>query len=121
MRGSRRVIWLWLSAACMVATALVHGYLGERRLVGPLMMLDQGIMGVDLARRVFRLAWHALTLLMLVSAVSVVWPDTPRALIMLIGAAWLATGLFDAVYTRGRHIGWPFLTASGAFALLGAA
>ncbi len=111
------MIWLWLSAACMAATALVHGYLGERRLVGPLMMLDQGIMGADLARRVFRLAWHALSLLMLVSAVSVVWPDTPRA----IGAAWLATGLFDAVYTRGKHIGWPILTASGVFALIGAA
>ena len=59
---------LWLSAALMAATAFVHGVLGERRLIGPLMMLDQGVMGVDLARRVFRLAWHALSLLMLVSA-----------------------------------------------------
>ena len=31
-----------------------------------------------------------------------------------------AVGLFDAVYTRGRHIGWPILTASGVFAILGA-
>jgi hypothetical protein len=115
------VIWLWLSAALMVTTAIVHGLLGEKRLVQPLMMLDQGVLGVDLARKVFRLAWHALSLLMLVSAASVVWPGTPRELILLIGAAWTATGLFDAVYTRGRHIGWPFLTASGAFALLGAA
>ena len=112
---------LWLSAALMVATAFVHGVLGERRLIGPLMTLDQGVMGADLARRVFRLAWHALSLLMLVSAAAVIWPGTPRGLILLIGAAWTATGLFDAVYTRGRHIGWPFLTASGALALLGAA
>ncbi|KTE22063.1 hypothetical protein ATE67_05405 [Sphingopyxis sp. H050] len=114
------MIWLWLSAACMVTTAAVHGFLGERRLIRPLMMLDQGVMGVDLARRVFRLAWHALSLLMLVSAASVVWPGTPRELILLIGAAWTATGLFDALYTRGRHIGWPVLTASGIFALAGA-
>lgn len=112
--------WLLLSAAFMATTAAVHGILGERRLIGPLMSLDQGIMGVDLARRVFRLAWHALSLLMLVSAASVVWPGTPRALILLIGAAWTATGLFDAIYTRGRHIGWPFLTVSGLFALIGA-
>jgi hypothetical protein len=114
------VIWLWLSAAFMAATAVVHGYLGERRLIGPLMTLHHGVMGVDLARKVFRLAWHALSLLMLVSAASVVWPDTPRGLILLIGAAWTGTGLLDAIYTRGRHIGWPFLTASGLFALLGA-
>lgn len=84
------------------------------------MSLDSGIMGIDLARRVFRLAWHALSLLMLVSAASVLWPGTPRGLILLIGAAWTATGLFDAVYTRARHIGWPFLTASGLLAIAGA-
>jgi hypothetical protein len=114
------VIWLWLSAACMATTAAVHGFLGERRLIRPLMTLDQGVMGVDLARRVFRLAWHALSVLMLVSAASVAWRGTPRELILLIGAAWIATGLFDAVYTRGKHIGWPLLTASGIFAVIGA-
>lgn len=115
------MIWLWLSAACMATTAAVHGILGERRLVGPLMTLDRGVMGVDLARKVFRLAWHALSVLMLASAATVVWPGAPHGLILLIGAAWTATGLFDAAYTRGRHIGWPFLTASGLFALIGAA
>jgi hypothetical protein len=115
------MIWLWLSAACMATTALVHGALGEKRLIQPLLALDQGIMAVDLARRVFRFAWHAMSLLMLVSAATVVWPGTPRPLILLVGAAWLAVGLADAIYTRGRHIGWPILTASGVFAILGAA
>jgi len=114
------MIWLWLSAAFMATTALVHGALGERRLIQPLLELDQGIMAVDLARRVFRFAWHAMSLLMLVSAATVVWPDTPRDLILLVGAAWIAVGLADAIYTRGRHIGWPILTASGVFAILGA-
>ena len=115
------MIWLWLSAAFMVTTAAVHGFLGEKRLIQPLMMLDQGIMGVDLARRVFRFAWYAMSVLMLVSAAVVIWPGTPRGLILLTGCAWTAVGLFDAVYTRGRHIGWPILTASGVFAILGAA
>lgn len=113
--------WLWLSAAFMVTTALVHGALGEKRLIQPLLALDQGIMAVDLARKVFRFAWHAMSVLMLVSAASVVWPGTPRASILLIGAAWTAVGLADGLYTRGRHIGWPILTASGVFAILGAA
>lgn len=113
--------WLWLSAACMGTTALVHGALGEKRLIQPLMTLDDGIMGVDLARKVFRFAWHAMSVLMLVSAAVVLWPGTPRGLILLTGAVWTAVGLFDAIYTRGRHIGWPILTASGVFALMGAA
>ncbi len=101
-------------------TAFVHSFLGERRLIQPLLKIDQGIMAVDLARKVFRFAWHAMAILMLVSAALVIWPETPRSLILLTGAAWLAVGLFDAVYTRGRHIGWPLLSASGLFALIGA-
>lgn len=112
--------WLYLSAAFMVTTAAVHGFLGEKRLIRPLMMLDQGIMGVDLARRVFRFAWYAMSVLMLVSAAVVVWPGSPSGLILLTGIAWTGVGLFDAIYTRGRHIGWPALTASGIFAILGA-
>jgi hypothetical protein len=115
------VTWLWLSAAFMATTALMHSLLGEKRLIRPLLMLDQGIMGVELARKVFHFAWHAMSVLMLVSVALVVWPGTPRGLILLTGCAWTAVGLFDAIYTRGRHIGWPVLTASGVFALLGAA
>ncbi|MGL3821102.1 hypothetical protein [Sphingopyxis sp. R3-92] len=112
--------WLYLSAAFMVTTAAVHGFLGEKRLIRPLMMVDQGIMGVDLARRVFRFAWYAMSVLMLVSAAVVVWPGSPSGLILLTGIAWTGVGLFDAIYTRGRHIGWPVLTASGIFAIFGA-
>lgn len=114
------MIWLWLAAAFMATTALVHGALGEKRLIQPLLELDQGIMAVDLARRVFRFAWHATSLLMLVSAATVIWPGTPRDLILLVGAVWTVVGLFDAIYTRGKHIGWPILTASGVFAIFGA-
>ncbi|MFN4357491.1 hypothetical protein [Sphingopyxis alaskensis] len=42
------MIWLWLSAAGMTTTAAIHAILGERRLMGPLMTLDQGIMGSTL-------------------------------------------------------------------------
>lgn len=42
-------------------------------------------------------------------------------LTMLDQAAWTATGRLDAIHTRGKHIGWPFLTAAGLCALVGAA
>lgn len=114
------MIWLSLSAAFMTVSAVVHGILGERRLLQPLLKNRDGILGADQARKIFRLAWHALSLLMLLSAASVMWTGTPRGLIMLIGLVWVAVGLVDAVYTRGRHIAWPFLSAAGIFALLGA-
>lgn len=114
------MIWLWLSAGAMVIAAFVHSVLGARRLLAPLLEARHGILGDDQPRRVVRFAWHATSVLMLVSAAAVAWPGTPRSLISLIGGAWLATGLFNAAYTRGRHIAWPVLSAAGVLALIGA-
>lgn len=106
------------SAALMTITAAVHSALGERHLIQPLITLGTGVMRVALAQRVLRFAWHLTSLLMLVCAFVLVWPGTPRTVIAVIGMAWLAAGLFDALYTRGRHIGWPLLVAAGALPLI---
>jgi hypothetical protein len=112
------VIWLWLSAAFMVTTAGVHSVLGYRRLIVPL--LRAGPLADPLTRRIIRFAWHATSVLMLISAAAVAWPGTPNGLLIAIGSGWLATGLANAVYTRGRHIAWPALSGAGIFALIGA-
>ena len=114
------MIWLWLSAALMVTTAGVHSVPGYRRLIVPLLRGDAGPLADPLSRRIIRFAWHATSVLMLISAAAVAWPGTSKSLLMVIGAAWLATGLCNAVYTRGRHIAWPALSGAGIFALIGA-
>ncbi|MDZ3831005.1 MAG: hypothetical protein U0S50_04215 [Sphingopyxis sp.] len=114
------MIWLWLSAAAMIASALVHGIAGARRILHPLLALDGGILANELARKVLCFAWYATAVLMLMSAATVAWPGTPRGLVLLIGTGWFATGMANAAYTRGRHIIWPLLAASGIFALIGA-
>ena len=115
------MIWLRLAAATMIAVAFVHAIIGERRLIGPLLASNSGVMAVPQARQVMRFAWHMTSMLMILCGVVVAWPGTDQVLIAIIGAAWLGAGLFDAGLTRGRHIGWPFLTAAGAFALVGSA
>lgn len=114
------MIWLWLSAGAMVATALFHSGLGEKRLIGPILRSELELVHYPLARQVLRFGWHATSVLMLISAAVVMWPATPQSLVVLTGGAWLATGLFNAFYTRGRHLAWPLLTLSGTFALIGA-
>ncbi len=112
--------WLWLSAALMVLAAVVHSLLGYRRLIQPLLQSGQGLLGDETVRRILHFAWHATAVLMLISAAAVAWPGTPKGLLIIIGGAWLATGLVDAVYTKGRHIAWPVLSGAGIFALVGA-
>ena len=112
-------MWLWLAAVTMVVVACVHAIVGERRLIGPILAINDGVISLPLARRVLRFAWHMTSVLMILCGLVIVWPGTDLLLVRIIGAAWLAAGLFDGAYTRGRHIGWPFLTAAGVFALLG--
>ncbi len=114
------MIWLWLSAAFMVTTAGVHSVLGYRRMIVPLLRGEAGPLADPLTRRIIRFAWHATSVLMLISAAAVAWSGTPKGVLIVIGGAWLASGLFDAAYTNGRHIAWPALAGAGILALIGA-
>ena len=114
------MIWLWLSAAFMVTTAGVHSVLGYRRLIVPMLRSEAGPLADPLSRRIIRFAWHATSVLMLISAAAIAWPGTPNDLLVVIGGGWLASGLCNAAYTNGRHIAWPALSGAGIFALIGA-
>ncbi len=111
--------WLWLASFMMVVTALAHSILGERKLIGPILGLNSGVLAIPLARQVMRFGWHLTSALMVVCAAAMIVPGSPDGLITFIGFIWLAAGLIDAVYTSAKHIGWPILTAAGLFALLG--
>lgn len=104
-------------------TAFTHSYFGEKRLIAPLVASNDGVMSRPLAKQVLRLAWHLTSLLwigqallLLRAAINPQYFDT--TLIAGVGVLYLGIGLFDAVITRGRHIGWPLLSAIGVFALL---
>ncbi len=114
------MIWLWLSATMMVATAITHSMLGERRLIGPILAIDSDITRRPLARQVLRMAWHLTSLFMALTALLVIWPGTPPWLILITGLLWLLSGLTDGVVTRGQHIGWGPLSIAGILAIAGA-
>ncbi len=116
-------VWLVAAAVVTLATAFAHSYFGERRLIGPLVRGAQGVMGVPLGRQVLRGAWHLTSLLWIAQALlllrEAVHPGSiDRALIGGIGGLYVGVGLFDAYLTRGKHLGWPLLTAIGVFSLL---
>ena len=113
---------LLISAALVLVTCLTHSLVGERRLMGPLLKLRVGVLQNDLARQVLRFAWHLMSGLGLIVAFLLFSyarnPSTiDPAMIVLIGLTLAGAGLFDAIYTRGKHIGWPLLAAAGVTTL----
>ena len=107
------MIWLGLSAGLMVITAVAHSVLSEAKLM-------PAIHAERLTRIIIRYALHAMSLFMLLSAVTVAWLGIPTDLIAIIGFGWLLVGLLGLVVSKGRHRGWPVIAGAGITALIGA-
>jgi hypothetical protein len=114
---------LYGAAAVLTTTAFVHAFLGERRLIGPILALDAPVVRRPMARALIRFAWHLTSVLMLIVALvqfrSAADPAMADGVVLwVIGVTLVAVGLLDAALTRFKHIGWPALTAAGALTLL---
>jgi hypothetical protein len=114
---------LFLSAGITVFIAVVHSYLGEKRVLPRLLANAGPILRRDPAftRSILRWAWHLTSLawialaLLLVAMTRV--PADARTVPVLIIAGYLAvSGLICILTTRGRHIAWPFFMAAAASA-----
>ncbi len=112
-----------LSAGMLVLTAAVHSVLGERRLIGPLLELHSGVLAAPLARFLLRAVWHFMSVAFAVIAVGLVAgiarPDLAATALLWGTAIGIGgAGVYDAIGSRGQHIGWPMLVLIGVFALL---
>jgi hypothetical protein len=112
-----------VAVGLLVLTAAIHSLLGEMRLITPLMRERTGVLASAQYRFLLRLTWHlgsALSLALAATLLTAVWrPETVlRVVLAATGTVFLFAGLIDAVGTRFRHIGWPFLTAIGVVALI---
>lgn len=116
---------LFASAALCVLTALVHSYFGEKRLITPVVRSGHGVMEAALARQVMRFAWHWTSALWVIVAAYLALAARGDAghpaLLVGVGIAHLTAGVFDAVLTRGKHIGWPPITLIGLLVLVASA
>lgn len=120
--GSASDLAMLLCAGALVATSLVHSILGERRLIGPLLARREGVLAHDLARFLIRMVWHFMTLLFWILAAGLVAASvgtSEQFLVVFLSSIAFGiggAGVFDAVGSRGRHIGWPMLVAIGVLA-----
>ncbi|MFM9943231.1 MAG: hypothetical protein ACKVP7_27505 [Hyphomicrobiaceae bacterium] len=116
-------VFTGLSAGMLVSTAAVHSVLGERRLIAPLLLRNDGVLAFPLARFLLRAVWHFMSITFVIIAIGLIaslrHPDlTATALLWGTAVGIGGAGLYDAVASRGQHIGWPMLVLIGLFAML---
>jgi len=115
-------ILLTIASALLIMTMTVHSAMGQRRLIRPLLDEGAGVMKHPLARFISPFAWHLTSGIGLVlAAILLAWAWMPgRAMVVGLAATGLvftASGIIDAVGSRGKHIGWAPLTLIGLSAL----
>ena len=106
----------------LVATMCVHSFLGQKRLIRPIITQGAGVMQNPLARFILPFGWHLMSFFgLIVAALLFAWawaPDQARTIgLAATGLVFTASGLIDAVGSKGKHIGWPPLTLIGLLAL----
>jgi len=110
-----------LAAALLIfLLGATHSWLGERKLIGPLLSPERRVGLLErsvFARRVLRFAWH-LTTIAWWGFAALLWAQAKlpleqqdRAALSIIAATFFVTGFVTLIVTRGRHLAWPvFLT-----------
>jgi len=115
-------ILLTIASLLLVATMGVHSILGQKRLIRPILKQGAGVMQRPLARFILPFGWHLMSFIgLVVAAILFAWawaPDQARTVgLAMTGLVFTASGLIDAVGSKGQHVGWPPLTLIGLISL----
>ncbi len=112
---------LLVAGVIMGVASLIHSWLGERRLIGPLLSAEHRsgpLAERPAARQVFRLAWHLTSLAWLaIGAILVALALSPPArlgesvLLIIVALLWL-NGLTFVFGVGVRHIASPLFVAA---------
>jgi hypothetical protein len=109
---------LTIAALLIVITMCLHSILGQRRLMRPLLNEGSGVMQRPLARFIVPFAWHLTSLIgLILASILLAWawaPGNARFVgVAMAGAAFTIAGIWDAIGSRGKHVGWLPLTLTG--------
>lgn len=116
------------AAGLTVLVGILHSWLGERRLIGPLLAPGQRSPLLDRSafyRNVLRFAWHLTTVtwwafaaVLLVLAAVPVLTATDKIVLAIIAVMFGSSGIVTLVMSRSRHISWPFFLAIGVLSAI---
>lgn len=115
------------AAVLTVVIGIVHSWLGEVRIVTPLVagakrapVMEKS----EFARQVVRFAWHITSVAWWgFAAILAAFATGPLAghdhiVLIAIAATFIVSGLVTLVASRGRHLAWPIFLAVGGLSAI---
>jgi hypothetical protein len=113
---------LLLAAALCVLVSVIHSWLGERKLIGPLLAPENRAKPLNsgFARKVLRYAWHVTSVtwtgvgLVLVALAFAPLDRSATHILVIVGGMFLMMGILTLLLGRGRHHAWIVFLAIAA-------
>ncbi|MEM9169782.1 MAG: hypothetical protein AAGC56_09015 [Pseudomonadota bacterium] len=113
-------LFLYLSGGLGVTVSIVHGYLGETRIVRPVVASSAAAKRV-LSAIMFLSAVYWFCAGALVLSAPTFFPGATRSVIAFTAAGIFLSGALGNFWaTRGRHFGWALLALCCGLAIAGA-
>lgn len=116
--------WLASAAATLALIGVCHSWLGERKVIGPLLspVQDAGARRIgSYMQRIIRGAWHLTSvtwiggaLIFLVIGANDLTAAT-RGILMISALLYGGISIYLLLTTKGRHIAWPLFLAVSVF------
>lgn len=114
--------WLHIIAAGLIVFAtFFHSLVGEKKLIGPTLAVDDPFIKDPITQGITRFGWHSSSGFFLLTALLVVIPETPDLLIWATGALWLILGLVNLAMLKAKHPGGFLLSLMGILIFAGEA
>lgn len=116
---------LFAAAGLTVLVSIIHSWLGEIRVIGPLLAIDSrpGVLRSPFLRQVIRYAWHLTSLAWIGMAAALaalaIMQSSPagKTAVLIIAGTFLLHGAIVLAISRGRHLAWPIFLAIGGLGL----
>lgn len=113
---------LYIAAFFAFAVGIAHSYLGERKILLPLIQrgdLPKIRGSEETTATTIRIAWHVTTILFWVVGVVLIFMARNalhfQSITAILAGTFLPLGILSLIASRGRHVSWlPFLIIGGA-------
>jgi len=119
--------WLICAAAALATIGVCHSWLGERKIIGPLLLRSQDAGSHHMGRgtrRIIRGAWHLTSVTWIGGALIFLvigannLTDATRGILVLTTLLYGSISVYLLLSTKGRHVAWPLFLAVSVFSAM---
>ena len=111
----------YIAAALIIFATIFHSVMGHKMLIMPTLAVDDPFIQDPMTQGITRFGWHSASGFFLLTALILVLPETPAALIWATGGLWLILGLANLIMLKAKHPGGYLLSVIGVLILAGEA